>query len=62
VNPALILQFLPVAISIVDNLTTWIGNITTDLKQNAELTPEQSAQLDQHITTIEAKPWWQPQQ
>jgi hypothetical protein len=38
-----------------------IQKITATLKQSAELTPEQDAQLDAHIAELEAQPWWQQQ-
>lgn len=60
-NPALILELLPAAITTIENLTQWVSKVTTDLKQNAELTPDQEKALDAHIASIEQQPWWQPQ-
>lgn len=60
-SPALILSLIPAAISTIEGLTTWINQVTTDLKQNAELTPDQEVALDAHIKDLESKPWWTPQ-
>jgi hypothetical protein len=57
---ALLLRFLPGAISAAGDLYALIQKIMEALKQNAELTPAQEAELDAHIATLEAQPWWQP--
>ena len=57
---ALILQLLPAAISAATELTMFIQKTVTNLKQNAELTPDQEKALEDHIATLEAQPWWQP--
>jgi hypothetical protein len=57
---ALLLRFLPIAISAGGEIYALIQKIMEALKQNAELTPEQEKELDAYIAKLEAQPWWQP--
>jgi len=57
---ALLLQLLPAAIGAATQLITFIQNTVAHLRQSADLTPEQEKALDDHITALEAQPWWQP--
>ena len=58
---ASLLALLPSLITGVEDITALIAKITAELKQNAELTPEQSAQLDAHIADLESRDWWKVQ-
>ena len=60
-TPALLLQLLPTLITSATEITSLIEKITTELKQNTELTPEQIVQRDQHIAMLEATKWWTPE-
>lgn len=54
-DPATILALVSAAIALVEKIP---GAIET-LKQNAELTPEQEAELDQKIAELKTKAHWQ---
>jgi hypothetical protein len=57
---AALLALLPSVINAATTLVGFIQKTVTTLKQSGELTPEQEKALDDHITTLEAQPWWQP--
>ena len=58
----MLIQLGPTLITIGVDAYDLIGKVTGALKgATAELTPAQSAQLDAHIATLEASPWWQNQ-
>jgi hypothetical protein len=57
---AALLDLLPTLISGAEDIYALIGNITTTLKTTTEMTPEQQAAFDAHISDLESKPWWTP--
>ncbi len=56
-----ILKWLPLFVSALNEGKKLVDNVTTSLKQNAELTPEQEKQLDAAIAQKEASDAWQEQ-
>ena len=59
-TPTLLVPIIQGSVSIVLQLITWLGQVTTALKQNAEMTQAQSDALDAAIAQLPLKPWWIP--
>ena len=57
----LILELLPVLVSLITNGVATVAKIQEVLKQSGELTPEQEKELDAHIAALKASPAWQQQ-
>lgn len=58
--PAAILSLLPVVLSSIEELVKFFHSSADALKQSAELTPEQEAQLDALIAQAPQKDYWIP--
>ena len=57
----LILELLPVLISLITNGVATVAKIEAALKQSGEMTPEQEKELDDRIAALKASPAWQQQ-
>jgi hypothetical protein len=57
----LILELLPVLVSLIVNGVATVAKIEQALKQSGELTPEQEKALDDHLAALKASPAWQQQ-
>jgi hypothetical protein len=57
----LILELLPVLVSLITNGVATVSKIESALKQSGEMTPEQEKELDDHIAALRASPAWQQQ-
>lgn len=53
-----IISLIGALIPTINNLISWIGKARENLKQDAEMTPEQEAKLDAHIAAIDQPAWW----
>lgn len=53
-----IIALIGALVPTINNLISWIGKARDNLKQDAEMTPEQEAKLDEHISSIDQPPWW----
>lgn len=53
---------ITLGITTVEKLIEYIGKIREHARQNAELTPQQEAELDARIQQITSQPWWTPGQ
>ena len=55
-SPAVIIQLITALAPVATNLIEWITKAQQTLKQSAELTPEQDAQLDALIASLPTLP------
>lgn len=56
-QPIVILALIEAAIALIEKIPAAV----TALKQSAELTPEEEAQLDQRIQQLNSLPHWNPE-
>lgn len=58
-SPQIIIELITALAPVATNLIEWITKAQATLKQSAELTPEQDAQLDALIASLPSLPAFQ---
>lgn len=58
-SPQVIISLITALAPVATNLIEWITKAQTTLKQSAELTPEQEAELDALVASLPALPAFQ---